>query len=263
MAISKELAQDLSPSAIKKAVVSEAIQSPLTVYPIAISVISGVYSLAIYPGAVALGLLGVGAVAGIGSWAWQSIVKADDLANDFVNTYRAELVERRDQALSNLGKDLAEIGLDEGLGQIQLFKDKYDNFANVLDKQLEQGELTYNRYLSIAEQVFLGGLDNLDAASLAVHSVSAIDVKRIDGELAKTDNTVKVAELKSRKNMYIKQMDRVAELLLENEKALTQLDEVTTRIASVNTQQGRAQVALEDAMEELQHLITRAETYSR
>lgn len=263
MAISKELAQDLSPAAIKKAVVSTAIQSPLTVYPVATALVAGVYSAIIYPSTLALGLLGVGAATGIGSWVWQSIVKGDDLANDFVNAYRQELVERRDKALSSLSKDLIEIDLNDGLSQIQLFKDKYDNFVKVLDKQLEPGELTYNRYLSIAEQVFLGGLDNLDAASLAVHSVSAIDIDRIDNELSKTDNSTKASELKSRRDMHSQQMNRVSELLLENEKALTQLDEVTTRIASVNTQQGRAQVALEDAMEELQHLITRAETYSK
>lgn len=68
--------------------------------------------------------------------------------------------------------------------------------------------------------------------------------------------------LEERLKLRNEQIERVEALMLNNEKALTQLDQVSTKIATINTQQGRSQMDLEDAMKELRRLIQRADNYS-
>jgi hypothetical protein len=213
-------------------------------------------------------VLGGGAALGLGSWIWEFGVKGNEHANDFVRRYRAELESRRQEALDSLMKDLGSIGDTQGIQQINAFKGKYDTFVDILDRKLIPGELTYNRYLSIAEQVFLGGLDNLDNVALALKSISAIDVDHLQLEmkilstLTDDNSQEKLRTLQARLDLRTQQVNRIQSLMLENEKALTQLDHVSTKIATINTQQGRSQLDLEDAMKELRRLIQRAENYS-
>jgi hypothetical protein len=52
-------------------------------------------------------------------------------------------------------------------------------------------------------------------------------------------------------------------MMLANEHALTELDEVSAKIASVQMNKGRADVDLDLAMEELQRLAERTDQYAR
>ena len=268
MSLEKKLAKDLSPTAVKKAVLATATQKPLTVYAATVAALGGGFALAVQSGPIALAALGVGAAVSVSSWLWEFLVKGDNHASNFVQRYRKLLEERRREALTALKADLAEIGDTRGLSQVELFSDKFENFVSVLDKKLEPEELTYNRYLSIAEQVFLGGLDNLDNAAIAQKSVSAIDVDRLEREIntlsAHSDpaSKAKVAEMQKRQKLREDQLERANQLIIENEKALTHLDHVSTKIAAINTKQGRAEIDLEAAMDELRRLIVRADNYS-
>jgi hypothetical protein len=58
------------------------------------------------------------------------------------------------------------------------------------------------------------------------------------------------------------QIKKIDSLLTHNEEALTELDQTTTSIASVQTIQGRAKVDLESAMKELEELAKRSQKYS-
>jgi len=269
MSLHKPLMKDVSPKAVKKSVLSAATQQPLTIYPAAISVLGAAFALLIGVNFFSLAAIGIGGVVTSLSWLWEYFAKGNDHASRFVSKCRAETENRRRAALAQLQKDMQEAGDEQGLKQIQLFKEKYDNFVQILSRKLNESELTYQRYLIIAEQVFLGGLDNLENAALTMKSVSAIDLDHIEQTLAELQNSSdeasrkKAAELQARLALRESQMLRASALLLENEQALTQLDHVTTKIAEIKTQQNRAQVDLEDAMAELQHLITRAETYSK
>ena len=265
MSLDKRLSRDLSPAAVNKAVLANATQQPLTVYGAATALLGGAFAALINPSIIALSALGLGATVGLGSWIWEFAVKGSEHANDFVHRYRKELEHRRQEALESLVSELTSIGNQEGLRQIHSFRTKYDIFVDVLDRKLTPGELTYNRYLSIAEQVFLGGLDNLESAAIALKSISAIDIKHLESEISRLQQSAgneKLQILEDRLKLRDEQIERVEALMLNNEKALTQLDQVSTKIAMINTQQGRSQMDLEDAMKELRRLIQRADNYS-
>lgn len=267
--LSREIA-GLETANIKKAIYRGAVQRPGTIYTATIASLAGMYGAAFGFGPVAIGVAGMGVLASVASGCYEVFVRGDAHANSYVSDFRKGLAQRRSASLKSLTHKLRKISDDDGLKQVELFRDKYDNFVDILDQKLAPGELTYNRYLTIAEQVFLAGLDNLESSALALDSISAIDIKHIEEEIAylESKDTVtemeagKLKQLEERRLLRATQIEKSNLLKHGNEHALTQLDHVTTRIANINTQQGRAQVALEDAMGELNHLIDRADDYS-
>lgn len=268
MTLNKELRADLSPSAVKKSVVAAVTQKPLTVYPAAAALLGGVYMLTFGGSLVAAAAVGAGVAVTSVNWLWEYFGRGGKHANEYVKRYRLELEHRRQEALQHLLAELKDIGDKHGMKQVELFRQKYRNFVDILNRKLEPEELTYNRYLTIAEQVFLAGLDNLENAAVATRSVSAVDIDHINeqlGNLGNRDDSAAQAQknqLQTRLDLRDKQLQRARDLLLLNEQALTQLDHVTTKLATISTKRGRAQVDLEDAMAELQHMIGRAEQYS-
>lgn len=262
-------AKDLSPAAIKKTVLNTTMQMPMSVYPAAICVLGGFYSLLFGLDMIGVAALVGGGVVTLGNWMYEYFIRGTDHANEYVKNYRKQLEKKRLEALDVLQKDLQAISSDDGLRQLSLFRDKYDNFQSILMKKLDPTELTYNRFLTIAEQVLLGGLDNLEAAAIAMKSVSAIKSDEIKKELESLTyeetemSRAKQNEYNTRLELRKSQMNRVSELMLINESALTHLDHVSTKIANINTKQGRAMVDLEDSMDELRHLIDRADSYNK
>lgn len=265
---SKSLSKDISPSTIRKAVMSTSLQKPFTVYPATVGVLGAFYSLLFGTNIVALGAVIAGGGLTLFNWVYEYYIKGDQYANQFVTIYRKDLEKRRINALEHLEEELSEIQNEQAVNQVLLFRRKYDNFQAILDRKLDTTEITYNRYLSIAEQVFLNGLDNLESVAIALKSISAINVDRIKNDLNKLDrdSTANIkaqkVELNARLELHQTQLSRVAKLLLTNEKALTQLDQVAAKLANIDTRQSHAHVDMEDAMDELSRLIERAEGYS-
>jgi len=265
---SKHLSKDISTATIKKAVISTTLQKPLTVYPATAGALGAFYALLFGTNIFALVAMIAGGGFTLFNWIYEYYIKGDAHANQFVTAYRKELEKRRVEALKHLEAELSEINNDEAVHQVSLFRRKYDNFQSILDRKLDTTELTYNRYLSIAEQVFLNGLDNLENAAIALKSISTINVDRIQNEISKMqqglskNNEARIVELKARIALHETQSKRVTELLLINERALTQLDQVAAKLANIDTRQNHAHVDMEDAMDELRRLIERADGYS-
>lgn len=264
----KHLSKDISPGTIKKAVISTSLQKPLTVYPATVGALGVFYALLFGTNIFALVAMIAGGGFTLFNWVYEYYVKGDKHANQFVTLYRRELEKRRIEALKHLEDELSEIHNEQAVNQVLLFRRKYDNFQSILDRKLDSTELTYNRYLSIAEQVFLNGLDNLENAAIALKSISTINVDRINKDIQQLnqdqskDNEARIIELNARIALHQTQLNRVSELLLTNEKALTQLDQVAAKLANIDTRQNHAHVDMEDAMDELHRLIERAEGYS-
>jgi len=156
-----------------------------------------------------------------------------------------------------------------GIKQLELLKVKYHNFEEILSSKLSPTEMTYSRYLSMAEQVYLAVLDNLDKVFLTLKSISAVDKNHLTQRVAilekgTSPTAAKEKETLSRRlNLYQQQQNRAAEIILANERALTELDEVSAKMASVQMNKGRAEFDLDIAMEELRNLAERTDQYAR
>lgn len=178
-------------------------------------------------------------------------------------------VEEIDPAeLASLRTELARLADTQPMEQLDALLQKRQSLINVLTRRLDAGELTYGRYLSTSQQVFGSGLDNLHEVALAYESISTIDETYIDRRLAELeadDSDVESADreratLERRRELRTTQRRRIAQLLAQNESALTALDRTTTALADVPI--GKKPGDADAAMAALEELADRANKYA-
>ena len=257
--------KELSKKAVSRAVVKKTAQSPGTVYPAVVATLGGLSALAFGLNPLTLGALVVGSVISFSGFAGTYFLGKDRIAGEYINQIRSNIVKRRRAILEGLEEELLDLEEFRGVDQIRLFKEKYNNLVSILGKKLNPEELTYVRYLTIAEQVFLAGIDNLESAGLALKSISAIDIDNLKSQIKQGEHihsSSTLAALEERLALYNNQVQRSHELIAQNESALTQLDHVTTKLANIKTNQSHAVMDIEEAMSELSNLIIKADKYS-
>jgi len=177
-----------------------------------------------------------------------------------------KLPEVEPEELARLQEELEALDDARAAHQLNAIQEKRDSLIEVLNRRLEAGEMTYARYLSTAQQVYLAALENLHEVAVAEQSVSAIDddyiARRLD-ELAAQDDDSATAErgsLEDRRALLGSQEQKIADLLAQNESAMTLLDRTSTALADAPI--GRQPKDAEAAMEALQEMADRASKYA-
>ncbi len=172
------------------------------------------------------------------------------------------------EVLTALEAELAGLEDDRPSRQLQSLNEKKDNLAEILHRRLDAGELTFGRYLATSQEVYEAALDNLHEAAVSLRSISAIDEHHLrerlaDLEQADEDGAAALRELESlreRLGMHDGQTRRVADLLAQNESAMTALDRTATALAAAPI--GRRPQDADAAMEALEELAARADRYA-
>lgn len=178
-------------------------------------------------------------------------------------------VEEIDQdEIAALRAELGALADTQPTEQLDALLQKRQTLINVLQRRLDAGELTYARYLATSQQVFASALDNLHEVAVASESISTIDEAYIDrrlAELAADDSDAEAADreratLERRRDLRTTQRRRIAQLLAQNEAALTALDRTTTALADVPI--GKRPADADAAMAELEALADRTGNYA-
>jgi hypothetical protein len=167
------------------------------------------------------------------------------------------------EALDRLEAELRELGSDQAVEQLRLLRSKRDNLAVVLKKRMDDGELTYGRYMGSAQRVYESAVRSLQEVAVALQSVSTIDVAYLDeqlGSLGEGSGSDVSDSLRHRKEMYEEQTGRASQLLAQNEKCMTVIDRTATALADIPL--GRKHTDDADrAIGELEELAQRVGTY--
>jgi hypothetical protein len=261
---------DLSRSAVSRAVLASTLQQPYVLYPALAGVLGFAAVAAFGPDLMFLVPAIVGTVIGSGGWAIDYFLRRNQHAGRYLQGVREALSGRRNQAIRDLREELGELGYADGLSQLGRLQERYQAFEELLGKKLSPTELTYARYLGMAEQVFLAGLDNLQRIAHTLAGVETIDVayvqRRIgDLEQLGTPSETRRGELVALQDRLVlrrQQLDKVDRWQAQNEQAMTRIDETMAAIAAMTTVQGHAGTDLETAMKELHLLAGRAADYS-
>lgn len=168
--------------------------------------------------------------------------------------------------LKSLQHELEALDDKRPVQQLGAMRDKRNNLVDVLNRRLDAGELTYARYLTTAQRVYLSALDNLHEAAISLRSISTIDRDYIETRLDElsslsSDNAQSErASLEGRLALLTSQEDKVARLLAQNESGMTAMDRTATALADAPI--GRAPADGEAAMEALEELAQRAMKYA-
>jgi hypothetical protein len=263
-----DVRERFSESAVSRAVLRGTAGHPLSVYPSVLGLL-GALAGALFGSPVLL--VGASGVFGMGlaGWLVNYFARRGSFARRYLEQAHRALEAEARIKLEALREELHELGLDQGVSQVSKFRAKLDTLEDLLRRKLDPGELTYGRYLGIAEQVYLAALDNLHEAALAVRASRAIDLDYIEGRLdeIESDGIQQVEEeeirsLESRRALHAEQSERIEAILRQNEAAMTQLDRTSAAIAAVRTQPGQSALDLETAMAELEEMARRAPKYA-
>lgn len=263
-----ETQQKFSTKSVKKAVLNESLQSPVAVYPAVLGALGlvGIAAFGLSTVAIAIGAGGIGLA--MGGWLFEYFGRHKKYSMLYLEKLHRQMLQQRVDKLRQIESDLHSIKANEALQQLKLFSAKFDNFTAILAKKFDPGELTYARYLGIAEQVFLAGLDNLENYYLTIKSVSAVDLRsltarldQLNGQADQAKHEGEITALTKRLDLYHQQQHKVHQIQQQNETALTELDFVTTKLADVQTKKGMADLDMENAMQELARMASRAEQY--
>jgi hypothetical protein len=209
-------------------------------------------------------LIGLAVVAAI---AWPFTMSATGTLSKL--QFEVPRVEEVDpQEIATLRAELDALADTQPAEQLDALLQKRQSLINVLQRRLDAGELTYARYLATSQEVFSSALDNLHEIALASESISTIDETYIDRRLAELDgddSDVESADreratLERRRELRHTQRRKIAQLLAQNESALTALDRTTTALADVPI--GKKPEDADAAMAALEELADRAAKYA-
>lgn len=257
---------DFSRRTITRKVAAATAQKPYVLYPLAVGLLGGLSALLLStPLLPAL----VGGGIGIFAWILDNTLRRERHANDYVRELHEILALKTQASLASLEAELKEVGEADGLDQLQRLKRKYEAFEELLRRKLNPGELTFGRYLGMAEQLYLGGLDNLNTVANIRRGLNAINAGHIvqrsgritrNGRIDETERQ-ELEALSRRQALFQQQTASITTLLAQNEAAMTKLDEVMASLAALNLGDRRASMDIEQAMLELEALARRSADY--
>ncbi|MGH8673406.1 MAG: hypothetical protein ACREVG_03755 [Burkholderiales bacterium] len=261
---------DLSSAAINTAVITRSLQHPTFVYPAALGALGGLGALLFGgpPLLLAGAALAAGAAAiGLGV---NCVLRREAIAKEYVAVAHSQILAERTAMLQDLEDDLKKAGHEEAVRQFERFREKIRAFEEVLADKLQPGESTHARFLGIAEQVYLSGVDNLRGIVSAARSAAAIDERYIGKRIGALEGSSKRSAARERELAGLKEQLRVGSeqaakidgLLAQNEEALARFDTAIAAIADMKTGPERATMDMESAMSELARIAKRARDYA-
>jgi hypothetical protein len=243
----------------------EATNHPITLSTGVVSVLGGA-AAALFASSEAFVLLaaaaGIGLVSCIGFVMNKTVFGRHRAMLAIIEKVRNETQHAREKIGESVKVGLKAFKDEKGLQQLIQLQGKFTAFENVLNLQFDKDEMTHKRYLTTAEQLYFGAVDNLRNLVVLWHSINAIDSQHIQKQLeaSNLDSEVKNT-LEQRLAIYNKGMADKAGILSVNEQIMTKLDEVTSRLGSIQTREGLSDVRLDTAMREIMHLIKRTDQY--
>ncbi len=270
MSVFKDIKKaDLSTKAINSAITKQTVQHPIVLYPAVIGVLGIIAGLLLDAGLLSW-VIGIGGLAtSILSFGVNRGFRKEEFASAYIEELFSQLEKKRKDYTLKLENVLNDVDSQEGIKQFKRLADKFLTFNGMLKSKLKPGEITYSRYNAMAEQVYLGALDNLNDLANTMKGIQSIDEtyinKRLD-ELVNpngSEHTLKeVDALKSRLELLKKQRQKIDFYLSQNEEAMTRMDEAIVAITDLKTEDMRADMDLEQAMSHLQDIAQRSKDYN-
>ncbi len=261
---------DLSDAAARRAALSDTIQHPLTLLPVAGGLLAGfgLTTLAFVSNPVGWGIAIGGLMVGTSNWALRFFGSTDAYRQKFYAKRHEEFERVKEEKAQQLGTDLKKLGCKRGQLQVGQLEEKFQNLVEVFSRVLSQGELTYCRFVDTAELVYTSGLNNLERIVVLLTNTDDIDRKeiqeRIDTFTSKKTRTPaderNLTALKKQATVYDSTAQEVEDLLAQNEEALATMDE--TGQAALRLKDRSASLSpketMQEAMDLLGEMVTRA-----
>lgn len=268
----------LSSRSIRQVVRNESLFHPLTIYPAALGILSGLaatlYGMPILYAGMG-GLFALGATTSIINYFFRDEV----ISRKYLAKVTQDLEERQKKVLETLEQELRQCITIPGAGhyaaqggeQFARIEQKYRRLTQLLGKKFSPTELTYGAYLGAADQLHLGLLDNLMKIVSLLQGAASVDPQYILERKKELQSLQEVTEaderefeaLEKRLTLREDQLQQVNTLLTENEESMTIMDTTIAKIADLNTEKKLSKSDMKSAMKYLQEIADRTRYYDQ
>jgi hypothetical protein len=230
------------------------------VYPLLVGGIG--ISLAVVSGidVTSVSMATVGLLVGLSYWIWGYTRRRDQHAALIMKERASHLVQKRDQELVRLEARLQNDGTVEASEQIRELRVGFDAFKKVLEQKLSSGELGYQRFRVVLEELFLSALDNLEHAVERLHAALAIGIDEIDEGIRHIEavgddpNSMKLIELQRARTRYEALTESARELFEQNKAVLATLQLSCERVTSMQAHRAKVRKELDAVLIEVSSL---------
>ena len=248
----------------------------LTSYPLILGIMSGGAAIILEPAFFLISvMIGIGGtVIGLGNAFYTSQYRANRIKQYYLQSLKEEIARQKEERLKNLEQELECCGSHisgcqrvsrQGHAQFLKGKEKLENILDLLNKRLNPYELTALEFEGNVVQVYACLLDNLRTMVILLQSVSTIDKEEIKRRLNELEHMTHRSSLDDREIRTLQEQlelreqkfAEVADLLIENEEALTGLDQTATTIADLDTGRREARTTMEEARQDLMDFVQR------
>ena len=229
-------------------------------------------------GAAALSAASSAAIAALGGWgaaqcaialgagimsliAWAMLAQRSNGYGQHLRKRHEARSAKHKETIKALDEALKEIGARQGAEQLALIERKMQTLRSVLLQRLDEGEITFHRYLRTAEQVYLSGLDNLNELKVASTALAAIDTAYLARRAGETSNEAERSAIAERVGHAKALNTKIEGLLTQNEQIMSALDATTVALAQTQIGPGAAAIDADSAMGELARLAARTKRY--
>jgi len=150
--------------------------------------------------------------------------------------------------------------------QIAVLDKKLHLFLDVLSQKMEPGETTYKKYKKTFEQVYMMALENIKDVVSSQKIIESIDKKALKIELEQLKKQGKKQHVKTKQErlrLFEEETNRLNEILLNNERAIQEMEEVTFKIGRLKGTKGEDQRAIKDAIQDLDEWTDKVKLYNK
>jgi uncharacterized coiled-coil DUF342 family protein len=252
---------DVSTSAVKKAVRSEALQSPTTLYTTVLGVVG--LSGGLVMTSPMLAIIGGGfLIFGLG----KGIVDQTFLQSVYEKKYLRDVREKQrkylDELPGRLSKMFEESGESQGLKQLTELEASFEDFNVLLEKKFSAKGLTLGRFQTVSQQVRGVALEKLLMIvdlSKAIESIPAGLVRELE-KLDKNDKSRN--EIQERVNQRNEVLETISTLHRDVESCLTRISDISIQLAKVG-QDEELNYKFEGLIDVLRNLSTQTKSLKK
>ena len=200
---------------------------------------------------------------------------------EYANTFNQKGVgkisssEELTKKINNIEKEIREKTFDERIDefqdkrikqQINILDKKLHLFLDILSQKMDPAELTYNKYKQSFERVYMMALENIKDVVSSQRIIESIDKEELQEELERLKKQGRKQHVKTRQErlrLFEEETNRLNEILLNNERAIQEMEEVTFEIGRLKGTKGEDQRAINEAIQDLDEWTDKVKLYDK
>lgn len=261
--------EDLKSKAINKALMKKVKQSWLvkTSYALPISLTLIALALGMSLGTIVSLILGSLTFIGLVRWIIPNFFLFDSFEKKYRKNLQNIINQRNQEKRLRVKENLQKLGMEQGASQFNEFLKTFNSLVDVLNGKFKPTELTYTKYYIISQQVLEAGMNNLLSITnkkITLNAIDSVQLKRRINGFAKSTDPLDIEErntLQERLDLYNSESQKIERLLVENEKAITQMTITAKAISEVDTVDLEGKRKMDEAMLELRDAVQRLADY--